>query len=186
MPSNLRRGFTLLEMVAVMAIIAALTAIITPVYSSAVLAAKAQSSIQKLKQWHLAIRLYQDQWDFKGYDSVEALALPDPKYFLQDLFPAKTEVAFASPCGYHWSFDSGGNGLGYYYSLPLGGAISEYQRYRQNSVILMDFQCNNGGVRVADPLERKLGLGLLLSGQVTVHYRTGDVLLWKFYTQPPD
>ncbi|MGI8924860.1 MAG: prepilin-type N-terminal cleavage/methylation domain-containing protein [Fimbriimonadales bacterium] len=183
-PNDLRRAFTLLETLSVVAIIAALTAIITPIYSAAILGAKTQSSIQRLRQFHVAISLYQSQWDFKGYDSVEALALPDVVAFTT-MFPRHM---YGSPCGWNQAFspDNANVGWAYIYSEPLPWGLKVFRQYRQNSVLVIDYQCNGGAVGVADPLAHKRVLGLLLSGEVVNRWTTGDVYAWSTYTKPPD
>jgi len=184
-----RSAFTLLEVLSVTAIIATLAAITMPVYHRSVLSAKTQVSVNRLRQFGVAISLYQSQWDFRGYDSLAALALPPASWSYGGMGGAfRHPDDYRSPCGYDPSFDRevSTGGLGYYITVPHEGAMYLFRSYRQNSLLFYDFQCNPKGTGVADILQRKRSLGLLMSGQVVNAYKTGDVHSWKFYTNPPD
>ena len=175
-------GFTLLELVAVMAIIALLSVIITPVYQRAILSAKTTSEVQRLRQIYTALSLYQDQWGFKGYETEAAVGLPDVFQF-HIMFP---KDFYVGPCGYTPSFDPHGDGVSFYMSGPYETGPRLFKEYRQNSLIVADFQCNTGDTDVSDLYVYKRVLGVLLSGQLVNRWRSGDVFNWKLYTEPPE
>jgi prepilin-type N-terminal cleavage/methylation domain-containing protein len=180
--SKKRQAFTLLELIAVMAIIALLSVIITPVYQRAILSAKTTAEVQRMRQIYTALSLYQDQWGFKGYDNEPAVGMPDLAVF-NSMFP---DSFYVGPCGYTPSFDPNGNGKSFYYSGPYETGMRLYQMYRQNSLLVADFQCNTGDTDVSDLFVYKRVLGVLISGQLTNRWRSGDVFNWSLYTEPPE
>jgi len=185
-----KRGFTLVEIICVTAIIAALAAITLPVYHRAKLSAKTTASVQRLHQFGIAISLYREQWGARGYNSVEALALPDYQWFFSGYGGAFTPPQhLASPCGYNAAFDApwlSNGGIGYYHVAPNPMNIYLYERFMDRSLVVYDFQCNAADTKVGDYFARKRSLGLLLSGQVVSVFRVGDVHSWDFYAKPAE
>ncbi|MGE0001805.1 MAG: type II secretion system protein [Fimbriimonadaceae bacterium] len=58
-----RQGFTLMEVLVSLGIVALLVALLTPVFARNKDRAQVAQSVLKLKQCHLPLQLYRDQWD---------------------------------------------------------------------------------------------------------------------------
>lgn len=71
------KGFTLVEIIVVIAIAAVIAAILVPVYASGKTKAKETASISNMHQLYLALELYRQDADGATFGSMEAMGLPD-------------------------------------------------------------------------------------------------------------
>jgi prepilin-type N-terminal cleavage/methylation domain-containing protein len=70
------KAFTVIEVILVIAIVAALGAIVFPVIARSKKTANESVCLQRLKQYHLATTLYRDEWDGGQRGSPAQMGLP--------------------------------------------------------------------------------------------------------------
>lgn len=141
-----RRGFTLTEILVVLAILAILAALLFPVLMRAKGRAKETVCASNMRQLYVAIELYRQDWETGG-GSTPALGFPTAQAFgaIQwKLFKKGHEICPASP----W-----GSLGGYFYlpqwSFPVYGEPSsfDYVKYYEqegpNAYVLADLNHNN-------------------------------------------
>jgi prepilin-type N-terminal cleavage/methylation domain-containing protein len=176
-------GFTVLELMAVVAIIAVLASLTFPVLSRAKMQGKVTASFINLKQLHQAITIYQDAWDGSGYGFARDMGLPPLHVDAIDLraMPDSRDLWF-SPCGPSLGGIPGHRG-------PLFPAWDYHEQrhvtqtwYRhvvvreENSVLVLDPNCTD---RYHDGLSEYLTTEvnfLRLSGQVARRAIPGNIL----------
>jgi prepilin-type N-terminal cleavage/methylation domain-containing protein/prepilin-type processing-associated H-X9-DG protein len=95
-----KRGFTLIEIVVVMAIIVVLASLLLPVFTSSKQAAYKTAALTQMRQLGIASTLYQGEWDDKLVPSTNyGYADPEPeKIWTNLLFPyVKDRKIFIAP-----------------------------------------------------------------------------------------
>ena len=159
------RGFTLVELLCVVIIVAALSAILFPVLNTSIAASYRSSSAQRLKQLHVALMLYQAEWDGSGrYDEAKNMGLPsEAQVYFFEAIPAvsKSPDTWLSPCGVHPSFVQQKTALFY---LPANsdaddGRWREYaNKHHENALLVLDPNCNPNTISNLDAGFRKIWL----------------------------
>jgi prepilin-type N-terminal cleavage/methylation domain-containing protein len=193
-PPGLRRpGFTLVEVLVVLAIVATLVAIMTPVLAGAKRSAKVASSIQKLKQLHASLEIYRQ--DNSGTSSdYYGQGLAPLQYFWDTRFGFLSD-GIQSPCGFDQTlFNTGPNTMPAWvsYTAPFFDPIHHnpgmghyLETYQDNAVVFVDCYCNPAGTSMRAPLQTKRGLAVTLGGTLVNRRKTGDGFLLQFYSDPP-
>lgn len=183
------KGFTFIEVLVCVGIIALVSALLSPVYVRTKGEAKVTSSIQRLRQMHLATKMYQENHGGDGnYNSLADANLPPP------LVVVKSRLGFSpdfwvSPCDSRplSSFNRPGSELGYSYSYfpNESGAFSEDLRtYQENTLLLSDFTCDER-TRTNGYYTSKRALGVFLSGQLANYTRPGNPAQMKWWINQP-
>ncbi|MFN3729415.1 MAG: type II secretion system protein [Fimbriimonadaceae bacterium] len=171
------RGFTLLETVCVIAILAVLMAMSAPSVMGAWRESRVSVSLQRLRQLDLAIRLYEETHDGSGASRWESVPLD-----LNDESARERQSSIApvdlwkSPCVKHP--DDTGHYV-YYPSSSPDASWGPYSAGKQDrSIYITDRNCNTAEVRLLDvvALDRKRVLVLRLDGSAQVLWRTGDII----------
>lgn len=212
---NRVRGLTLVEALVVLAIIAMLTALLYPVFGNLKRQMKVFTSMRQLRDIHVGVELYRHEYGgadvFTSYKSFYTLAIPLPEMTLpfNPHLPGidHRSNTWVSPCGHrnplladpNLTTFAGFHGWIQYTALmydprfldgPGRDLRSDYldyiPRYRSNTVLAVDTNCNPRGTRMGAPLTRKRGIALLLSGQVVNKYATGDATRLGWYSDAPD
>jgi len=164
---KLKRGFTLVELLIVLSVVAVFCSIGFPVLASAKTAARETTSIQQLRQIHLGLMLYRSEYDGDGvYGSATDMGLP-----INDRRPAFTKLSrvplnlWTSPCGLHPS--EGIKILYPVYYFPSDDPPSfakQSTAYQDNLILAFDMECSPSESDIYSHYLPKLGLGVLLSG----------------------
>ncbi len=178
-----RAGFTLLEVIYCIAIIAIISAIMTPVFRSAKHSAQITASISNLHQMHIALLLYQGNQGSGGqYNSLASMGLPAD--FEQGYDLIRELSLYKSPCGLNPSWSKEPVQIEYEYfamtsDTPPDEAIRKFQ---ENTVMFTDMNCADHG----DPLHSDFlphrGLGVQLSGTLLNLNRPGDYLEQRWWS----
>lgn len=183
----MKRAFTLLEVLAVTAIAAILTAITVPVYRRVIHSAHIQASLSNLHQIHIALTQYRTDWDGDArYGDLATMGLPTAEqlYFPLKLLETPTEI-WKSPCGVHP--DEPDSVIQYLYWPGDGDdpfpAWSE--AYRENLVLVSDSYCTPHDVPLFNIYQSRRGLGVLLSGQLVNRFKPGDMNDPGWWSSPP-
>jgi prepilin-type N-terminal cleavage/methylation domain-containing protein len=179
-------GFTILEMVSVVTIVAILSAILMPVFARAKMEAKVTSAGQRLRQLHLQLMLYradQEQAADTGYPWEMGLPwtvrfTTDDKGNLVPIQPSvsdKNSVDFEifqklvvepekrSPCGFHQElvpFCFGWDYLAtrWFFWKP------DSEKYGDRQVVFTDYNCNAQGTDFFNQFATKRALGITMGG----------------------
>jgi len=180
------RAFTLIEMSSVMLIVAALTAISMPVFRSAVTAAEIRSSVDRLRQLHSAVLLYQaDYGGGWGYNSERAVGLPIGEYVYSQYMGFGHDF-FVSPCGYKPEIEPNMNEISITFTPYFEWTAPYYAKYKQNAVIFSDLHCNDRPQEFYDFYSKKRGLAVLLGGKLVNQYKAGMPLELYWFSDPPE
>lgn len=210
----MRRRFalTLVEALVVLAVIAIVAALLTPVFMRVKDASKVAASSSNLRQLWAALEMYRNAWDgvdvFVGPQSYNRIGLPEqvPVYRgspSPDPFGpyGVTPELWQSPCGADETVFTTGPTLtrGWYTFAPLffspyamssmGNAMSygDYiQTYRQNMVMFLDPYCNPAGTSMMSIRSKKRGLSVLLSGQLLNRRKEGNAFFLQWWSDPAD
>lgn len=176
-------AFSLVEVLVCLAIAAVLVAILLPVLSSAKKASRETVCVSNLKQLHLAISLYQEQYGgSSGLGNLYEMGLPTP--------PLRKSLKYASELG---RCDGQGSpvrsptGFAYFYIPSPPDAMSGFVKWAdyvsaegENAVLIMDLNHNEiraTSLILAEGLTKK-GMAVLLSGQLVRKNKKGNP--WKF------
>lgn len=167
-------------MVVVVAIIMLLAAILTPVFKTARRSAQITSSIGNLKQQHLALKLYQQEWNGEGvYGEWHEMGYPP--VFADWVRPLKVPIAvWDTPCQHHP--DWGESLVDYELRLPMDVSIT--RAFEEQIVTFTDINCNDAGVRLGNSFEQRRGVGILLSGTIVNRFKTGDMWRFSWWSDP--
>jgi prepilin-type N-terminal cleavage/methylation domain-containing protein len=193
-----RHGFTLVEVLVSLAIVALLAALLTPVFARAKDRAQVAESVLKLKQCHLALQLYRDQWDGDDtsgdffrmglwqewdmrqlwWDFVEI-----PEDFLQS--PCKRAYSGFSNLSIKW------NQITYapdYYNKWAelnGNNVGYLAKYRWRALAFMDTYCTDPPLEPFNPYRTKRFLAILLNGELVNKRRAGSMYRFENWSDPP-
>ncbi|GIV02716.1 MAG: hypothetical protein KatS3mg015_1546 [Fimbriimonadales bacterium] len=206
------KGLTLVEALVVLAVIAIVAALLTPVFQKVKQNARVASSVGNVKQLLGALLLYRQDWDgvdvFDGERAYYRVGLPAAKVGLwpwEQLAPyGATDEVWRPPCGFDYKiYDTSPCTdepnricmVSVLYDpvnlLPGTGNLSDLgdylQTYRENSVVFVDPFCNPPGTNMWDVNATKRGIGGLLSGQVVNRYKKGRMgwLDLRWFSDPP-
>lgn len=193
-----RAGVTLMEVVVVVAIVALLGAILTPVFARAKDRAQVTESVQKMKQCHLALQLYRDQWDgddtsgdffqmglWQGWDmsqnwwdfvglKEDFVASPCKRAYEGTVMSrAWNQITYAPEFYSKWA-ERNGNNVGY------------LKRYRGRALAFMDTYCTEPPLEQTNPYRTKRFLAVLLNGELVNKRRPGSMLVLENWSDPPE
>ncbi|RMG23954.1 MAG: type II secretion system protein [Armatimonadetes bacterium] len=198
-------ALTLVESLVVLAIIAIVAVLLTPVFLRAKDAAKVRTSVSGLRQMWTALELYRNDWGgadvFDGPSAYYRLGLPEPSE--GDVFApyGVTPALWQSPCGADPTIFSTGPTFvrGWYSFAPhffspsamssIGNATTYgnyIQTYRQNLVTFLDPYCNPAGTSMMSARTKKRGLSVLLSGQALNRRKEGNAFFLQWWSDPPN
>jgi type II secretory pathway pseudopilin PulG len=161
----MKRGITLLELIASVAIIVILVGILTPVVSRARRSAQITSSVARLRQYHLALKLYQLDYGGDGlYGEPVVMSLPLEPFEIEG--PVIPKNLWPSPCSLNPMFIDVPLQVHYIYR-PFSPDFGNYSlEYKENSLLVYDVNCDDHNIPLRDPRFPHKGLGVLLSGQL--------------------
>lgn len=175
-------GFTLVETLSVIAIIAVLVAILVPVIVEAKNAARRTTGIANFKQLYLAFSMYRT--DYNGdavYGKASSMGLPDHWHFYQRqgyLAVSDNEDLWQSPCGVHPEFAGQTDPKYVYY--PSNLRTMQWEDYvlthGDNTVFLVDKNCVDHSVPIEAQYFIKPLIGLRLNGQATLKRVRGETI----------
>ncbi len=177
-----RKGFTLIETLCVIAIIAVIVAILFPIFGRAKQAAKETSCIQNLKNLYVATALYREE----NSPTVEfgdpyQMGLPSPIAMLDIL--AKTsgkDEYHQSPCGRHPRLDDDFGGYTTIYFMPQDpSSFKAYViKHEGSSPLWVDPNCSPASTPIRLQFGIKRVFGVMLDGHVMRKERS-DVPFWS-------
>lgn len=185
----MKRAWTLVELVCVVAIIVTLAAITYPVFARARFAAKIASSTNKLRQLYVATKLYQADHNEDTFGTLEQMGLPDAYFVMTNRFGLQEDMIMSS-CGAHWSAQPApGADVHNFIYFPGDGAPpfpEQARTWRDNLVMFFDQHCNPPSVDLRNRFHTKFGLGILFGGNTVRVHRKGDLFKPEFWSRPMD
>lgn len=185
-----QRAITLVEVLVVIAILLVLAAIISPHLATAKRSAQIQTSLSRLRQVYLAIKLYQADHDGSvTYGRRAEMGLPSRRdvdlWIEGKSIPAYPRAMFLSACGQHPSDTTIG------FTYWFGGSeqsdlnwAKNVTLYEERMILVSDLQCTDPENDIYNPYDRTRALGVLLSGQLINRVRTGDSKRVEFFVNP--
>ena len=180
----MRRGFTLLELLTCVGIIAIVTAITFPVFVIAKAGAKRSAAVSNLKQLYVAIAIYRTNEEADGiYGDPVLMGLPTSS----GPFPGplvtfmNVNKAFRrSPCGLNPSWfplengDTEGPVMSIVYRPNDEATYGKYASiYKQNSLLFYDLNCDDPGTPIGNKYLPHRGIGVLVEGQLINQRKVG-------------
>jgi type II secretory pathway pseudopilin PulG len=181
----MQRAFSLAEVVVVSALAAVLCALMLPVFSKARDRANVRSSLERLRQLHVAISIYRQDWETGGW-TITALGLPSYAY-VYGTYMGFGKDFFRSPCGYKDGIEGNEKRLSYqYWAVGLPGVDKYFEQYRDNSVLFNDPHCNPSAIVWTSPYTTKQGLAVQLDGKLILNNKPGSPGDPAWWTSPPD
>ncbi len=169
-------GFSMVEVIYCIAIIAIVAAILIPVFRSAKHSAQVTASISNLHQMHVALNLYQSAQSSAAVSgSLAEMGLPSGSNAYDSLhIPPEL---WQSPCGLNTSWTPGPIvKIQYEYFAqtsftPWDEAIKSYQ---ENAVMFVDMNCAEHGEPLRSAFILHRGLGVRLSGALLNLHKPGN------------
>ncbi len=173
------QGTTIIELLSCLVIIAVLSAMLYPTFSSAMLEAKATSSKLNVRNQWVHLKLYQsDNGDEVGsFESWEKENYPDAGTLLSNLGFLPKERNRQSPCGVLPNWFLSGDAVEYMHQHISDDSKNGYdgwsnaadlKAFKAKAIMVADIQCNKS---VADPKKqywKKRSIGVDESGALRV------------------
>lgn len=177
-------AFSLLEALVAIGIVVLLAALLFPVFRSVYQGTAVSSSQSRLRQLHVAVQLYRDEFDgIDTYDSARTMALPTYSYVYGSLLGLGVNF-WRSPCGYKSSIEPNELKLGYQYWIDHGPhGDSDLRKFKQNMILFSDPQCNPEGTKFWAPYTTKTALGIFVNGRA-VNIRRRGVPSPEWWAEP--
>lgn len=174
----MRKGFTLVEVLVSVGIVAILIGLLTPVYKHAKRSAQIASTSSKLHNIQLATTLYRQKYDGDGvYGHIYAMGLPDAEMLSATLYDNRhTDFhpldMYYSSCGFH----PGDNGFmswfpttqDKYWTIPV-------LELEDAMPLCTDLNCNDADVAVQNRWQTKFGVAVTLGGWIVRKRKEGPV-----------
>jgi prepilin-type N-terminal cleavage/methylation domain-containing protein len=178
-----KRAFSLIELITVIGIIVVVSALLWPVLANARRASQISSTTQRLRQLHLAVKLYQAEYHGDGsYGTPEQMGLPTWSLALTAHLGVN-QAMLASPCGCHPDFRCGSRGR-YQEMWPLLSWNENIAFFEDNMPLIADLNCNDVSVRMENQFVSRRGVAVLLSGTIVNRYSPGIMYDPYFYSEP--
>ncbi len=185
----MKRAFTIVEILVVIAIIGVVAAITYPATKAVMRSAKVGSSTSFLHQLHLSMSLYRTENDGDGkYGGLATMGFPpiyDPNSNSVDItgfiyaLPER-KLEHRSPCGLNASWAGEGD-LQFQYIFRPFDVPDETQRsilanlYQENWLMFYDLNCDFPGTPIGRKDLPHFGVGVLLSGSAIRRSKPGKI-----------
>jgi prepilin-type N-terminal cleavage/methylation domain-containing protein len=182
------KGFTVVELLTVIAIISITAALSFPALVAAKRRGQVEASVGILRQLHLGVKLYQENNGGEGpFGSPADMNLPTADVFGSvELYSPTHSSKLDSPCGRNQSWAQ--NDIIYfnyiYYFNDTTSVIKHINRFEDNLIMFYDPNCDVPGVPIYNPTFRHHMIGILYSGQVVRHFKAGDIREPEYWSQP--
>lgn len=197
----MKKAFTLVEILVVMAIIAIVAGISYPVFSGVIRASKVSSSTSFLHQLHISMSLYRSEHDGDGrYGGLAEMGFPpvydpnsgkpDLEGFIQALPEQKLE--HRSPCGLNRTWVAEGDLLFQYVFRPFDADDDAARSvaanlYKENWILFYDLNCDFPGTPIGRPDFTHFGVGVNLGGSAVRHSKLGAIFFSdNWWSRPSD
>jgi len=170
-----RSGFSLLEVIYCIAIIAIVAAILLPVFRNAKHSAHITASISSLHQMHTALMLYQTaQGSSAQSGSLPEMGLPSGDQAYESLHIPL--AVWQSPCGLNPSWAPGPVKVQYEYFAQTSQTHWDeaIRSYQDNVVMFVDMNCAEHGEPLRSDFILHRGLGVRLSGALLNLHKQGN------------
>lgn len=181
-----KRGFTLIEVLSVIGIVLALIALTMPVIANAKKGMYERACVSNLKQLHMAITIYRQEWDGDGVfgDAYEMGLPPFPfsgRLPLMEFRCAEAgNDAFSTEGVHYYSFWSDPQLDG---NLPSWETYS--QEYRGEAILIVDMNHNPKHLPLLHgDLLTRYGFGLSESGVLVKGKKRGDWFRRTWWNTP--
>ncbi|MBS1718792.1 MAG: type II secretion system protein [Armatimonadetes bacterium] len=180
-----RAGFTVVELLASLAMVAVISAVLLPSVSAGRASAKLAAAKEKIHDRYLAYAIYTLNWGEPGYYGEPATmgmppVLADPRNQ-----PLGALDSWESPCGNSLDPIQEGGYVRYVGYLTEkqdpnahGQLLEDLVARQQNFVAINDFNCSAPGTVLISNIQPKRGLGATLEGRLLDHTSTQ-----RFYDQ---
>lgn len=179
-------GFTIVEVLVVLAILAVLAALLFPVYQSSKNSAGKVVSYSKLKQAHLGLMLYREDYggDNGVYGKPSSMNLHYDHWEFSDQGHYGVDWKLRKPGGCKpWEEE---RGLAGFIFSNMADEHSDWHvdaaRFQESTMVFGDVSCNPKRDPLALSSNRtKTAFGVLLSGQIVTKTSRGDPMDSAFY-----
>jgi prepilin-type N-terminal cleavage/methylation domain-containing protein len=165
----MKRGLTLIETLAVMAIVAILAALLMPALQSALRSARSTRGISNFKQLFVSFSLYRAEYDGEGrYGTAAEMGLPDAwdfNYHNAHLAVSKDKGLWQPACGIHPQLANPGPVYYIYGPVNDQAVANYYKKYEDRAMLLVDENCIDPATNKNTIGAPKLLIGLRLGGQ---------------------
>jgi len=177
-----QRGFTVVEMLVVVAILAILAGLTFPVMREAMRSAKVTQTSSNLRQQHLALKLYQADWGGDGiYGTYWEMGYPVAPGAWWDALRLEDGV-WKSPFCCHPYYPTPIN-IQYWFKHPFSDSEVN-QAFQENMLTFFDEHPIDHSVDLLNTFENKHVVGILLSGQLKNLKKRGNQRLFHFWAEP--
>lgn len=179
-------GFTMLELMIVVAIIAMLVGLSAPSLTQAMHSGKEAVSVQKLRQLHLALSMYRaDQESSQDFGTIGDMGIPDWQKSRSALQPyGATSELWQSPCYEHPEVHSGNPPEMQYWGADDPQFEVYSATYELNLIMFSDIHCTLPKKNLLNQFHTKRGLGVLLSGQIVRRTAPGMHFFPQWWAPP--
>ena len=161
-------GFTLIELISCIVIVAVLASILYPTLASAKMSSKVAAAKLNLKNLHLAITLYRLDYEGVEYGDAPAMGLPDtaaPGCPLMAIIRKTSgpDYRHQSPCGFH---PHSLNNTFHYYPSDPSDWKTWVEKLESRTMLFGDANCNTSNIDIENQFANKRCVGVALDGHI--------------------